>query len=146
VAREGHSHFSAFGRLLVRHPFSLLSAAALTVAVGLWIRGGRHYDSVEWLTPKVIITAYSEMRVLMVTASLHDDSSWDMFHNSDVATIDAPWAAAFWPRVWAADGEAGLVVVMAQLVLVFFVLVIVAALLENAYLRRRESMRDRENF
>jgi len=141
VTRDGHSFFSAFGRLLVRHPFSLILSGALVLSILLWIRGGRHYDSIEWLTPKVIVTAYSEMRVLMFTASLHDDSSWEVFHNSDIATIDAPWAVAFRPRFWLNNGEAGLVVVLAHLVFLLFVLVIVAILLENFYLRRREQKR-----
>ncbi len=121
-------------------------SGALVVAVLLWFRGGRHYDSVEWLTPKVIVTAYSEMRVLMFTATLHDDSSWEMFHNSDVATVDAPWAAAFWPRVWVTGGETGLVVVIAQLALLLFVLAVVAVVLENSYLRRRELTRRPSHF
>ena len=146
MACDGHSYFSALGRLLVRHPFSLLLSGALALTVVLWVRGGRHYDSVEWMTPEMIVTAYSEMRVLMITATLHDDSSWDMFHNSDIATVDAPWAAAFRPRVWLTDGEAGLVVVIAHLAILFLVLAVVAVLLENYCLRRREQKRRADQF
>jgi hypothetical protein len=92
---------------------------------------------VEILTPKVIVTIYSEMRVLMITAVTHDDSTWEVFHNSDISTVDAPWAPAMWPKVWGGSGEAGLIIAEAHLILLLFLMTVVAFWLEKRWARRR---------
>lgn len=127
------------GKLVRRHPFSLFLVLCLIATSLLWWRAGRHFDSVEFLTPKFIVTLHSEMRMTMITAVAHDDSSWEVFHNSDVATVDAPWAIAAWPQVWGGPsiGEVGVVFVQAHLVILLFVLLVIAFLLEKRYYRRR---------
>lgn len=121
----------------MRHPASFLLGIALLAAIVLWFRAGRNYDSVEILTPKVIVTIYSEMRVLAITVVAHDDSSWEVYHNSDIATVDAPWAPMIWPRVWADSGEVGLLLVDAHLIVLLLLTALVAFWLERGWAERR---------
>jgi hypothetical protein len=129
------------GRFPLRHPASFVLGVALLCAVVLWFRAGRNYDSVEILTPKVIATVYSEMRVLMITVVAHGDSTWEVFHNSDIATVDAPWAPMMWPKVWGGSGEVGLVIVDAHLIVLLFVVTLVAFWLEKRWARQRLAAR-----
>lgn len=103
----------------------------------LWFRAGRYYDSLEILTPKVIVTVNSEMRVLMITALVHDDSTWEVFHNDDIATVDAPWAPAMWPMIWGTRDEAGVIITDAQLILALLVVTLGVFWLEKCWARRR---------
>ena len=132
-------------RFPLRHPASFLLGVALLCAVVLWFRAGRNYDSVEVLTPKVIVTIYSEMRVLMITAVTHDDSTWEVFHNSDIATVDAPWSPMMWPKAWGGSGEVGLIVVEAHLILLLLLMTVVAFSLEKRRARRRLMVSGRQD-
>ena len=133
--------FGRIRRFPLRHPVTFLLGLALFCITVLWFRAGRNYDSVEILTPKVIVTIYSEMRVLMITAVSHDDSTWEVFHNSDIATVDAPWAPMIWPKAWVTSGEAGLMVVDAHLIFLLLVAVAVAFWMEKSWARRRLAAR-----
>ena len=124
-------------RFPLRHPASTLLGVALLLVIVLWFRAGRYYDSLEILTPKVIVTVHSEMRVLMVTAVVHDDSTWEVYHNDDIATVDAPWAPAMWPMIWSTSGETGVVIADAHLILALLVVTLGVFWLEKRWARRR---------
>lgn len=129
------------GRFVVRHPASLILGVSFLCAVFLWVRGGRHYDSVEFFTPKSVVIVHSEMRVLVAVATLHDDSSWEMFYTSDISTVDAPWFSAITPRFWITDGELELYIEVSQLVGALLLLTVGAFWVEKFLLRRRAARR-----
>jgi hypothetical protein len=77
--------------------------------------------------------------MVMVTVVAHDDSSWEVFHNSDVATVEAPWMVAAWPQLLGSlkNGELGIIFVQAHLVFGLLLASLLAFSFERLYLRRR---------